>query len=59
MKLNDEFQNSAAEYFKIQTKKADLGIKLTFAKIYLVIAVLFLLVWLWPKIQQFLANFIG
>jgi len=57
--LNENLQEKAADWLEAQTKMTDLKRKLIFAKIYLAIAALFVLVWLWPKIQQFLADFIG
>jgi len=56
--LNENLQEKAANWLEAQTKMTDLKRKLIFAKIYLVIAGLFVLVWLWPKIQQFLADFV-
>ena len=59
MEFNDNLQKKAADYLEAQSKMIDLKRKLIFAKIFLVIAALFVLVWLWPKIQQFLADFVG
>jgi hypothetical protein len=57
--LNENLQEKIANWLEAQTKMTDLKRNLIFAKIYLVLAGLFLLVWLWPKIQQLLTDFIG
>ena len=59
VQFNENLQDAAAKYLEAQAKIVDLQRKMFFMKIYLAMAIIFVIALLWPKIQLFLANFWG